>query len=63
MGTTLVGSVGISQAQAQLSALQYRALQVMHPESSSTLQGLPHVGQNVRFGSYCFGCATELILL
>ena len=57
MNTTLDGNTGTSQAQAQVSALQYRALHFMHPESSSSLQRLPHVGQNVRLGSYCFAIA------
>ena len=53
MNTTLAGNAGTSQAQAQLSKLQYRASQVLQPDSSASVQGLPHVGQNVWSGSYC----------
>ncbi len=36
-----------SHLQAQLSALQYRAPHVIHPDNSEARQVLPHVGQTV----------------
>jgi hypothetical protein len=60
MYTTLDGNAGASQAQAQLSNLQYRASQVLQPDSSASVQGLSHVGQTVCSGSYCAIVLLEL---
>jgi hypothetical protein len=54
MNTTLAGSTLASQAQAQLSFLQYRASQVMQPDNSDVEHDLPQVGQNVCSALYLF---------